>query len=283
MCSLLDSPPEPTDACNVLALRQWVDVATTKPPLLARPYHGPAMTFLQPHPDDAALSAGGLISTLNGPISVVTTHALSDSTSETEARHKEDVSWANSLNVDIRHLSLHQSTTHTWKPVHPDDRVKAALPTDIQPGSLVAPAGVGRHPDHAQCHRIAFELGAVAFWEDLAFWGVYGMSSDDRAITALNNDISWILVALDITEALASKAYGLKNYSSQSTDTWRPIRHAWTAAREVVAPFRFAERYFLRGTDNAESWIQSIGYKTCHSSTITYGTRELFTICAGKA
>ena len=277
----LADPPAPIDIDSSIDFLEWVKAAaqTDTPP--RPPRSGASLMLLQPHPDDAALSAGGLVGSVRRPIAVITTHSASRDSSTTVRRGEEDKTWARLNGVDASALPFAESSTKERASWQPDIAVAQELQVIKDPFDVIAPAGVGRHPDHAQLHRIAFAMGVGAFWEDLAFWGIYGLSSCDRRLVALAPDARWVLVTLDIGGSLHDKVLGLACYPSQSLELWRPVRHAWTAAREVSAPFHFGERYFLRDLDTAHRWISAINYRVDKYSETTYGGRHMSVICAG--
>jgi LmbE family N-acetylglucosaminyl deacetylase len=242
---------QPTDAGFAEFVEHCSNRATAAVPSLQRPDSlETALIVLQPHPDDAALSVGGVLANSSGKLTLISVFDQSEDATSTIRRHSEDLAFAKLLLADLRTclLSESKSSSATRDPELVRSTLLSSLPKGTDRGLMLAPAAVGRHPDHRVLQAVAAELGCGIFWEDVAFWGIYASSIDDRILFSIRDHLrieQFTLVALDISFHVEAKAVMLGLYSSQSTEVWRPLRYAWTAAREIGAPFHYCERLFV--------------------------------------
>jgi LmbE family N-acetylglucosaminyl deacetylase len=166
--------------------------------------------FLSPHPDDAALSCGGLIAALRdrgeavtvvtvfggpGPLGYLTPYQL-EALGFGEARpaptpaqvmavrRAEDEAYARFAGAAIEPLQLpdavfrgYDSDTALMSPPRPDDpapvdRLRAEL-ARLRPERLYVPLSIGGHVDHRQVRRAAIELlsdPASPYLDRTRFW-----------------------------------------------------------------------------------------------------------------
>ena len=230
---------------------------------------GGQLVVLEPHHDDLALSASGLLLSQPRPLTVITVFTRSTSAhSLVRAQHPgEDA--ISRLRAEEAHQALKPlGATHRMlgyrdarPPYGPYDpatlrQITADLErvlTDVggDDAELLAPAAVTRHPDHLLVHEAARRLGCRWFWEDVAFWQTYGLSGDDRHLfeSRVGNTLTPELA--DITDTLLDKITLLHLHGSQLQPVramYRPLRHAWTTAAPLRAASgdsrRFAERFY---------------------------------------
>lgn len=237
---------DPTDLGAFIDQVQHPAVMTSLP---ARKGAGPALVVLQPHPDDCALSAGGLLLQVANPLQLVTIFSTSATAEATSTRQAEDRRFADMIAARWSHLDRPERSSTA----HPHDRAEIKGVIDATSALvegddvLLAPAAVARHVDHLAVHQAAQALGAAVFWEDVAFWSIYGASIEDRVQFSLRAP-DWladqVLVAVDITRTVRDKAALLACYRSQSDERWRPLRYAWAAASEL-GRHGYCERLFM--------------------------------------
>ncbi|QGH68692.1 hypothetical protein [Pseudactinotalea sp. HY158] len=219
---------------------------------------------LQSHYDDLSLSASGMISAVAGNMTLVTTHSASHQTRE---RRTEDAILDTMLSVSRYDLDLPERSgrPERW----PD------IPTPAR-SIILGPAAVGRSIDHLATSELAEIMGADIFWEDVAFWGIYGMSTDDRLDFTMRRR-EWLsnkrIVHVAIDATVEHKRAILHAYKSQSVDVWRPLRYAWTCAREAHLKASFAERLFV--TERGRSILIETGFDLSPGPTIAYGQTTL--------
>lgn len=218
------------------------------------------VSAIQSHYDDFALSASGTVLRVASNLNLFTTHAQS---AQEEQRRLEDA------NIDLLISTKHHDASN---PERSGDFVtpETWMPTDL----VIGPAGVGRNPDHLATSQFAERSGALMFWEDVAFWGIYAQSVDDRLLFSLMRR-DWLndklLFALSIDIAASMKAWLLSNYPTQSNDVWRVMRYAWSAAREIDAAATFVERFFVP-RDQANHVSHLLGLRLETRGEVRYGT-----------
>ena len=217
------------EQCDTLGLR---DSAPT-----LNPYTEIALVVaLQPHPDDVALSIGGIVSALSQRVHLITLFSNSGDTQISKERIREDSDFAQLINGQYKHLDLHQGD-HRENVPDPIQFARALKDNQVfgeQTQLLIGPASVSRHADHIFTQHVARSLACQVYWEDVAFWAIYGSSVEDRMLFSLRSSspiFGYTLVAVDISQWMESKARMLRCYPSQSKELWRPLRYAWTAAR----------------------------------------------------
>ncbi|MGW7361818.1 hypothetical protein ACWGI0_35715 [Streptomyces sp. NPDC054802] len=113
---------------------------------------------------------------------------------------------------------------------------------------LLAPAAVTRHPDHLLVHEAAVRLGCRWFWEDLAFWSTYALAGCDQQLFRARTGPALTPELVDITSVILDKITVLRMHGSQmhpARKMYRPIRHAWTTAADLlVGTGTYAERFY---------------------------------------
>lgn len=271
---------QPGSLAGLLEFRVAVDAWARQLPATSGITHGPHVTLLQPHPDDACLSVSGSLLAMDACGHLVTTHMPARDTLVWGMRKSEDNAFAKAIRFDLSTLDLREGTSNTAvinDSVDVARRLLDACGGSVAPSSLLAPMAVGRHPDHHLVRAAAMKMGCIAFWEDVAFWGIYGQSADDRVIFSETFDLTdFTMVAIGIDDWIPKKAALLSIYGSQSQDIWRPLRFAFTAAREINAKARYVERLFIRN-DCFEVWTTYWGLTLERCKGIQYGTLSINT------
>jgi LmbE family N-acetylglucosaminyl deacetylase len=257
------------DRCNDAA-------AATRAPLNAGGAPGKAaLVALQPHADDMALSVGGVLARVAANLVFLTIFGGSREFGAASPRESEDAELAQLLDAGHYYLDFPEHKSSEQLPdIDPIARVvQARVLAQKADAILLAPIAVARHPDHRVVQRIAEGLGCGVFWEDVAFWGIYASSVEDRTLFSLRSCPSiarFTLIAVDISSHIWSKAMMLGCYRSQSTEVWRPLRYAWAAAREIGAPFDYCERLFVCD-DHVANVQRLLGSRLVRGRTIQYG------------
>jgi LmbE family N-acetylglucosaminyl deacetylase len=266
-----DEMVDPTDLNAFVDQVQHLAVMTPAP---ARSRTGAALTLLQPHSDDCALSVGGLLLQLANPLQLVTVFSTSSTAEATATRQAEDRHFAELIAAEWSHLGHeeHRSTGPARSDTDVEAIVEGAGARRVQDDVVLAPAGVARHVDHMAVHQAARAMGATVLWEDVAFWSIYGASVEDRVLFSLRS-ADWlaeqVLVAVDITESVQGKAALLACYGSQSDERWRPLRYAWAAAREL-GRHGYCERLFMPD-DEVEDRTAMLGLVVEPGPALQYG------------
>jgi LmbE family N-acetylglucosaminyl deacetylase len=247
-------------------------------PRAVDPRRSPVMV-VQPHLDDAALSVGASLLDLTNPLWLVTLYSAALDDAETERRRGEDRECARGLDASVVHLPSRERASLGEARTSGDvDVALSGINERIETSAItvLAPAGVARHVDHLAAHEVGRRLGAIAYWEDVAFWAIYGASVDDRVMFAVRQR-QWlgsvVCVGVDISTHLDRKAALLAWYPSQSEETWRPIRYHWTAARELGRS-GYCERFFVPAT-GLEEFERLIGAELEDGPDLRYGTVDV--------
>jgi LmbE family N-acetylglucosaminyl deacetylase len=227
---------------------------------------GRPLVVIEPHHDDLALSASGLLLTRPRPLTVVTVftrsatahprvlaaHPGEDAVSALRAEESRRAL----LPLDAKRVLLgYRDADPPYRPYDPHllDEVTVDLERILAgcgETELLAPASVTRHPDHLLVHEAARRLGCTWFWEDVAFWQTYALSSDDRHLFQERTRGTMGVELVDITAAALDKLTLLYLQAPQLHPLlamWRPLRHAWTTARGLrppAGPASYAERYY---------------------------------------
>lgn len=220
------------------------------------------LVAVQSHYDDLALSLTATLHCTPAILGqVITTHSESE---HTRTRRTEDDHLVQALRADASELGLSELSDQPVPPL--------TLPADTS--LCLAPAGVGRHRDH-WATRQATEDTAVPtlHWEDVAFWGIYSMSSDDRVEFTIRNE-AWLAaraaINIDATDGLTFKRNVLQHYPSQSSDVWRPLRYGLLTAIECGMPGRYVERVFALA-DDLEHICHVLNLQTSPLQPLHYG------------
>lgn len=228
--------------------------------------HGRHLVAVQSHYDDLALSLAATLHCTPAFLhQVITTHSES---ADTRTRQIEDGHLARALQSAATEVGLAELSDLPVPPL--------TLPTETD--LCLAPAGVGRNRDHWATRQAADTASVFTIhWEDVAFWGIYGMSSDDRVEFTIRNE-AWLAdrVALNIdsSDGLTFKRNVLHHYPSQSTDVWRPLRYGLLTALECGMPGRHVERMFVL-SDGLEHVCRILNLEISPLPPLHYGTLTL--------
>jgi LmbE family N-acetylglucosaminyl deacetylase len=278
-------PNEPTDDGMLSFIRQFQDAPVPAGlPRRAVDKSLPHIAALQPHPDDVALSIGGLLVQLANPLTVLTVYSDSLDPTTTAQRRKEDSDYVAALGASHRALGYRErQSASTPRPADVSADVAELVRDHLAERSSLAfaPAAVSRYVDHVAVHQTGRQLGCAVYWEDVAFWSIYAASIEDRILFSERNH-AWlegqVLVAVDISSSAKTKASLLRCYASQSEDRWRPLRYAWSAAREVGRS-GYCERIFV-AAEQLEACDTLFGGTISRGPTICYGTSTVPTVWA---
>jgi LmbE family N-acetylglucosaminyl deacetylase len=230
---------------------------------MRRPAGRPVLV-IEPHHDDFALSASGTFLAHPRPLTVTTVFTRSTSVHPTlegaygtesavsDLRNREGAAALAPLAAD-RILLGHRDAEPPYRPFDQDrlDRITDELReiAEAHPDAeLLAPAAVTRHPDHLLVHAAAVRLGCRWFWEDLAFWPTYALAGCDQHLFRSGTGHDLVPELVDITDVVLDKVTVLHMHGSQmhpARKMYRPIRHAWTTAADLLSGTgAFAERFY---------------------------------------
>ncbi|WP_371791569.1 PIG-L family deacetylase [Streptomyces sp. NBC_01471] len=225
---------------------------------------GRPVLVIEPHHDDFTLSASGTFLAHPRPLTVATVFTRSrsvhpalettyaDTRTVSELRAREGAA-ALAPFAARRHLLGHKDADPPYRPYAPEsiDRITEELRRIVasHPGAeLLAPAAVTRHPDHLLVHAAAVRLGCRWFWEDLAFWSTYALAGCDQHLFRTRTGATMRPELVDITDVVLDKVTVLRMHASQmypARKMYRPIRHAFTTAADLVGPpGLYAERFY---------------------------------------
>ncbi|MGW6971666.1 PIG-L deacetylase family protein [Streptomyces sp. NPDC054952] len=225
---------------------------------------GRPVLAIEPHHDDFALSASGTFLAHPRPLTVVTVFARSRSVHPTveaslsteeavsQLRAQEGAAALAPLGA-ARRLLNHNDADPPYRSYDPGhlDQITEDLHALVKqnPGAeLLAPAALTRHPDHLLVHEAAVRLGCRWFWEDLAFWSTYALAGCDLHLFNTRTGLNPLTPELvDITPAVLDKVTLLRMHASQMSPPrkqYRPIRHAWTVAADLLDGGLYAERFY---------------------------------------
>lgn len=263
---------EPSDTAMAAFVDQFR--APSPPPALPTRRAGVRLLVVQPHPDDAALSIGGTLLQVTNPLTVLTVYARSATARASRKRQAEDRRFAGLVGAGAHHLGRCEgsslSAPRPWPEV---DSIAHGLHLAASGALVLAPAGVARHVDHVAVHEAVASFDTAVFWEDVAFWSIYGASIEDRVQFSLRA-AGWladqVLVGVGISEVVRDKAALLACYRSQSDEVWRPLRYAWAAARELGRS-GYCERFFVH-QDQLDAHAQALGLRVEPGPRLCYGT-----------
>lgn len=247
MTTLRDDAAPGSGDLSLLDLLAACSTPLFNQPVSLRPPPDKSITVVQPHSDDAALSMFGALARMEAAPLIFTVFSES---SASDIRRAEDAAFARVCGGAV--VSLGHAEHASWTGLSDETTREVGQSLGLRLSGMttpvLAPAAVSHHPDHRVTQVVAQEVGCRIFWEDVAFWGIYASSIDDRVLFTRRGDIDLrvhCLIAVDITSSLHLKAAALRLYGSQSSDVWRPLRYAWTAARELRVPFEYCERFFV--------------------------------------
>jgi LmbE family N-acetylglucosaminyl deacetylase len=232
-----------------------------RPAQVARP-----LVVIEPHHDDLALSASGMLLYQARPMTVITVFTRSNTVHRAARLQYPDEPAVSTLRAvearealrvfSARHLLLgHADARPPYTPYDPAmlDKIVHDLEhalADLGDAELLAPAAVTRHPDHLLVHEAAKRLGCRWFWEDVVFWSTYGLSVDDQQLFQERVGDTLSEETYDITPVVLDKFTLLRLHASQlqpDAALYRPLRYAWTVAaalRRHSGRPRFAERFY---------------------------------------
>ncbi|MFJ8253274.1 PIG-L deacetylase family protein [Streptomyces sp. NPDC094466] len=268
----------------VRAHQQWTDtlgerhrahdhrVIELRAPHSRHPYYiekrrpsGRPVLVIEPHHDDFALSASGTFLAHPRPLTVATVftrstsvHPVLEGTYSTEAavsalRDREGAAALTPFAAARVPLG-HKDADPPYRPFSRERleriteelrEVAAALPG----AELLAPSAVTRHPDHLLVHEAAVRLGCRWFWEDLAFWSTYALACCDQHLFRTRPGRPTLRPStVEITDVILDKVTVLRMHGSQmypERKAYRPIRHAWTTAADLLdGTGTYAERFY---------------------------------------
>ena len=258
----------------VLALPRPLGVPAAAPEAPPRP----AIVF-SPHPDDAALSPGGLLCSGGfGPMRIVTffsrsVHSLLEpgEAAATRVREMEERCYAGALGADVTLLDLPEALLRGkrtafdlifWDDGEAEEQMRSEivagidqLGLDLETPDLFIPLGVGNHIDHVLVRDAVLRLlparrkrlEGVWFYEELPYAAVFpDRSRVLGALAVLGANFTPRLV--DVTRSIGEKLELLRIYQSQLA----PAEFARTlsyAARLAPHPAEgqptFHERYWV--------------------------------------
>ncbi|MFD4634761.1 PIG-L family deacetylase [Streptomyces sp. NPDC058284] len=230
---------------------------------LRRPAGRPVLA-LEPHHDDFALSASGTFLADPRPLALATVFTRSTSvhptledaySTESAVSHLRDREGAAALAaLGATRLALgHKDVEPPYRPYDEDrlDQITEQIRTIVAAhpeAELLAPAAVTRHPDHLLVHEAAVRLGCRWFWEDLAFWSTYALAGCDQHLYRSRTQAVLVPSLVDITSVVLDKCTVLRMHGSQmypAQKMYRPIRHAWTVAADLLGNSgTYAERFY---------------------------------------
>jgi glucosamine-6-phosphate deaminase len=207
---------------------------------------GPILVFA-PHPDDASLSAGGLLAStpkdLRRVIATFSTGARAKGpwTSEEEAtrvREAESKAEAAELSAEVRFLRARGYASGVFEP---DDAAEALeIVRDVAPTHVVAPSRDDPHPTHRLCRLVVEEALRRRVGDDRVATTLLTSEGPWRPLATAEIDL---LVALT-EEASATKRRAASRHRSQMDRV--PFDDA-AAALEVVRAVGFSEARFCGG------------------------------------
>lgn len=199
------------------------------------------LLVLAPHPDDAALSVGGLLVRLREPVVLFTIFGRSNYTSRgfhahwqtvSAIRKTEDAAFAASIGATLRYAALPEAAIR----IGPSERlifakavgrvadyprldaVLEATIASMRPRAVLAPAALGGHVDHILVRRVVSRIlrtrdVPIAYYEDLPYAARIGARQLVESILSFDARLKPLTV--DITDQLTGKLRRLGLYKSQ--------------------------------------------------------------------
>jgi LmbE family N-acetylglucosaminyl deacetylase len=199
------------------------------------------LLVLAPHPDDAALSVGGLLVRLREPVVLCTIFGRSNYTSRgfhahwqtvSAIRKTEDAAFAASIGATLRYPALPEAAIR----IGPSERlifakaggrvadyprldaVLEATIASMRPRAVLAPAALGGHVDHILVRRVVSRIlrtrdVPIAYYEDLPYAARIGAWRLVESILSFDARLKPLTV--DITDQLTGKLRRLGLYKSQ--------------------------------------------------------------------
>jgi LmbE family N-acetylglucosaminyl deacetylase len=222
------------------------------------------IALVSAHPDDIALSLGGLVRRLGDASLVLVTcftasctRDRSDATETTRARAAEDAAYARHIGAQFLQLPFADTSirgargTITLDAAAEADlqrTLRSALAAAIRESGadvVFAPLAIGEHADHIHCRDavLACCSAGVVLYEDLPYAQLEG--GPDRAhelVAARVPRLEPVVLPLTASE-IAFKLGGLDLYPSQIHPTWRQAVQDYASV--LAGGRRFAERVWL--------------------------------------
>lgn len=222
--------------------------------------------LISPHPDDIALSIGGLLhkKILPAPVQIVTVFGRSNYLAEmgfqrgwkdvTLQRKYEDSIYASHIKVDLNYLEFPEASLRfgpSFEQVFTNEiDFGITVPVDVslslrkiiddfRPLCIFAPLGLGGHHDHLLLQKAISEIARekripTAFYEDLPYAAFYSEEMIQKLVSALGPDMHPIYIPIE--DELPEKIEALRLYPSQiQAETIEAVKtHAMR--REEIGP-----------------------------------------------
>jgi LmbE family N-acetylglucosaminyl deacetylase len=227
------------------------------------------IVVVSPHPDDAALSCGGLLRMARDAhltiVSCFTRSAYAPLDAAhghrsrvTELRQREDQAYAECIGADLVSLPLPDTSVRHGPASDPDrgldeepafadellGRLGSAL-AETPADWLLSPLGIGRHRDHVLVRDALRQIEppmSLLFYEDLPYGAWVGGPSEVEVHAATFAE-PIVPYQLEVGDVFAQKLTDVCVYASQAPDSWRASVADY--ARDLSAVGGFAERLWL--------------------------------------
>jgi LmbE family N-acetylglucosaminyl deacetylase len=222
------------------------------------------LAVISPHPDDMALSIGGLMGRIaTADVLLITCFsqscwsALSDCEDFSKLRAMEDDAYAADLGVNIVRLNFPDTNVRShvgrWSLRQTEEAVlRAQLREQLEEtvkrwnaSATFVPLGVGGHQDHLHCREAAVDslpADALVFYEDLPYADMEGGPTSAARVAAerLPDCREWI-APLGADE-LRRKVKRLSHYRSQIAAPW--VEAVQRYAADITNADGYGERYW---------------------------------------
>lgn len=237
--------------------------------------------LVSPHPDDIALSVGGLLLKV-GAIEGITLctvfsrsiwapHLAGKSVDYvSRLRCQEEKSYAAAIGADLVLLDFPDSSLRGYSD---QDQIGESLESDptywpvrqfflkaskgLRKATFLCPLGIGDHVDHLVVRDVLIDMikhdriHKCIFYEDLPYANNWTNRSILRLIKSLQLDLQPLVI--DISSDISMKLSRIGLYWSQIRDS--DIADVLEHASRLGAPERFSERLWLFGSqDDPQSW-----------------------------
>lgn len=223
------------------------------------------VAVISPHPDDVALSIGGLMHNLNAEEVLIITcfsrscsEAVTDCAAVSCLRANEDDAYAADMGFDLVRLDLPDTNVRTEVGRHPyrvEDEVAiqatlrerfSAVVHQWGAAAVFVPLGIGNHRDHLHCREAAVDsLGTetLIFFEDLPYADMEGGPTAAARVAMERFPVCRARTVLLTPDEMKSKLRRLDHYRSQVAPQWKEAveRYALTLATDGS----FGERYWM--------------------------------------